>query len=241
MAFCQSCGTRMAEEAVFCKECGAPVKSLPHQLPGGSVLIPAVPARRSRVKLILLIVVGILAIITICVVQSAKNTVAEGLRQGVAEGLKKDVEEDQIKAIRAVLKQDKDLDDVMTRGIDQVHPKSAADFDRIAIQISSYVEKAKEIDTSNCPRDFAEAYYRHILAWSAQADTIQAHPDFPMSQDQAFADGFLRGLAGDPTGGVAELNDELNKWYGDLKANDVQVKKTWDEVKAVAVRHGALG
>jgi hypothetical protein len=103
--------------------------------------------------------------------------------------------------------------------------------------MSSYVEQAKHINTRACPRDFAEAYFRNLSAWEDEAQAIRDHPYFP-ADDEAFAEGFLRGLAGDTSGGAVERSEELKAWIADVKAKDADVHKSWEEVQAVAVRYG---
>jgi hypothetical protein len=45
--------------------------------------------------------------------------------------------------------------------------------------MGDYVAAARLIDTQACPRDFAQAYDRHLSAWSDEADAVSSHPDVP--------------------------------------------------------------
>jgi hypothetical protein len=84
-------------------------------------------------------------------------------------------------------------------------------LDTVASLMQNYVGQAKKIDTRFCPRDFVEAYYRHISALSDEAEAIRSHPHI-QSEDEAFADGFLQGLQGDASGWVEEIKSEISEW-----------------------------
>jgi hypothetical protein len=126
----------------------------------------------------------------------------------------------------------------MNAVINQTKIKSEDDFDTIAALMRNYVESARKIDTSSCPRDFAEAYYRHLSAWSEEAQAVHGHPHTPTG-DAAFVNGFFRGLAGNPSGGALETRNEYLAWAKEVTARDADVHKSWDEVNALAVRYGA--
>jgi hypothetical protein len=188
-----------------------------------------------------------LSVVAICAIIVAMG-VKQGVNSAMTEGAKKGIEEAQqndaraaqqayATAIRDVIRQDVELSNAMNAAINAMKVTTASDFDKIAAQIENYVEQAKQIDTGACPREFAEAYYRHLAAWSEEGRALKDHPDVPTDED-AFAEGFFRGLAGDPTGGVFQRQDEMKAWYADLKAKDTETHKSWDEVQAVAVRYG---
>lgn len=96
-------------------------------------------------------------------------------------------------------------------------------------------DPARQIDTRSCPRDFAEAYYRHTSAWSDEAEAIRSHPHI-QSEDEAFANGFVQGLQGDASGGAMEMKAEINEWGRNVSAKESEVSRTWKEVQALAVR-----
>jgi hypothetical protein len=126
----------------------------------------------------------------------------------------------------------------MQTAVNGINVQSTDDVDRVATQMRIYISAAQQIDTQSCPRDFAEAYSRYLTAWTDAADTVSAHPYIPTGDD-ATVYGFLRGLNGDPTGGVVELQDEAQDWFKQVQAKRAaidQAKGDWD---ALAVRYGA--
>jgi hypothetical protein len=153
----------------------------------------------------------------------------------IAAGGKGDSRNSDLAAIQAVRQQDSDYTVAMTAAIHGIKVSGDEDLDKIGGLIKDYVARARHIDTHDCPRDFAESYYRNVSAWSDEADAILAHPHIPQTQTEAFVDGFFRGLTGDITGGQAEIGE----WFRDVKAKDSEVGRTQEEVNAVAVRYGA--
>ena len=143
-----------------------------------------------------------------------------------------------ISAIQSVLAQDHEIGVAMKTARGQINPKTDEDLDQIAAITRDVSTKGMKIDTSACPRDFAEAYNRHLSAWSDEADIIASHPHVPAG-DEAVIEGFFRGLAGDVTGGAIELQDQFNAWIGRVRIADEEVNRTWHEVEALAVRYGA--
>jgi hypothetical protein len=137
-----------------------------------------------------------------------------------------------------VITRDRDLSDAMNAVINQTRISSDEDFDKIVALMRNYVEQARKIDTSACPRGFAEAYYRHISAWSDEATAVRAHPHIPTG-DEAFVSGLYGGLTGDLTGGSGVLRDEFKAWAGEVKARNADVHRSWEEAEALAVRYGA--
>ena len=108
----------------------------------------------------------------------------------------------------------------------------------MAVLTSDYANAGKRIDVSGCPRDFAEAYYRHLGAWSQEADAISAHAHIA-GTGEALLEGFFRGLGGDITGGEFQHQDEFKAWMGRVQMAHAEVNRNWTEVEALAVRYGA--
>ena len=129
-------------------------------------------------------------------------------------------------AMRSVIRQDNDLSTEVNAAIGKGGINTDEDLDRVAALIRNYVAAARQIDINSCPRDFAESYYRHLSAWSDQAEAVSSHPHIP-SEDEALIEGFFRGLNGDITGGVIQRQDELNQWLGQVKARDADIHRTW--------------
>ena len=219
MAFCQKCGSAIAEEASFCGKCGVPVASPSSPFP---VATPVHGPRRSPLKVLLWAGAGFFALIIM-------------LGLIIAAGGKGGSQISDAAAIQAVRQQDSDFAAAMTSASKGLRVNSDEDLDKAGAIIKDYVTVARRIDTHSCPRDFAESYYRNITAWSDEADAILAHPHIPATQTEAFVDGFFRGLAGDVSGGT----NESNAWFELVKEKDVEVKRTQDEVNALAVRYGA--
>ena len=91
------------------------------------------------------------------------------------------------------------------------------------------VTRMRAIDTSDCPGDFRAAYERHIHAWEGMRDQILSEPEGFLD---SFFVGFLHGLAGDLTGGTADMAAAENYWLG-------QIRDTWNDVRAIAMKHNA--
>ena len=239
MAFCNQCGARNPEDAAYCGNCGSPGISLVPPSPAAAAVVFAQPQRRRLLKPVLWIMAGVISVSILIIALGVRNGVEGGVQETIHDELKGKVDQDNnVKTIRAVMTRDRDLSDAMSALINQTKINSEDDFDKIAALMRAYVEQAKKIDTSACPRDFAEAYYRHISAWSDEATAVHAHPHIPTG-DESFVEGFYRGLAGDPTGGAGELRDELKAWAREVTARDAEVHKSWEEVEALAVRYGA--
>lgn len=143
-----------------------------------------------------------------------------------------------VSAMKAVMKQDSELSAAKKAALDPIKPKQDEDLDRIAAIMRDYVSACKRVDMSSCPRDFAEAYYRHFTAWAEEADVIANHPHIPVGSE-AFVEGFFRGLAGDITGGAVERQDQFNAWGRRAIDAAANVNRTWNEVEALAVRYDA--
>jgi len=152
----------------------------------------------------------------------------------IAAGGKGSSQASDLAAIQAVRQQDSNFA-AMTAASKGLRVNSDEDLDKAGAIIKDYVTVARRIDTHSCPRDFAESYYRNITAWSDEADAILAHPHIPATQTEAFVDGFFLGLM---TGDVSGGTNEINAWYDQVREKNVEVKRTQDEVNALAVRYG---
>jgi len=219
MAFCQKCGSAIAEEASFCGKCGVPVASPSSPLPVTPV--PVQVSRRSPLKVLLWAGAGFFLLIIM-------------LGLIIAAGGKGSSQASDLAAIQAVRQQDSNFA-AMTAASKGLRVNSDEDLDKAGAIIKDYVTVARRIDTHSCPRDFAESYYRNITAWSDEADAILAHPHIPATQTEAFVDGFFLGLM---TGDVSGGTNEINAWYDQVREKNVEVKRTQDEVNALAVRYG---
>ena len=189
-----------------------------------------------------------LSLVAVCLIviatgvkQGVNSAMTEGAKAGIEEARQNEAKTAQqayATAIREVIKQDGELSNAMNAAINATKVATANDFDKIAAQIENYVGQAKQIDTSACPREFAEAYYRHLAAWGDEARSLKDHPEIP-TDEEALTEGFFRGLAGDLTGVRLQRKEEMKAWLANLKAKDAESHRTWEEVEAVAVRYGA--
>ncbi|MBO4422054.1 MAG: hypothetical protein J5879_01340, partial [Clostridia bacterium] len=91
------------------------------------------------------------------------------------------------------------------------------------------VSRMRAIDTSDCPGDFRMAYERHIHAWEGMRDQVLSEPDGVL---ESLFVGFINGLSGDFTGGLADMGKAEQYW-------NQQIKDTFNEVRAVALKYGA--
>lgn len=143
---------------------------------------------------------------------------------------------DDAKHIDAVLAQHKELGETLNRRMRDVTGESEEDFERIAGYFDDFVERERGIDTRDCPSEFSEAFTRYVSAVAEEATVLRAHPRIP-SGDEAFILGFIRGLQGDPTGEMREINDSLNGWntsWHEKADNAVGAER---EMKAIADRY----
>lgn len=91
------------------------------------------------------------------------------------------------------------------------------------------VSRMRAINTINCPTDFRYAYERHIHAWEGLRNQIMSEPDGFM---ESFLSGFIHGLSGDLTGGLADMEAARKYWSSEIEA-------TFNEVQAIAIKYGA--
>lgn len=235
MAFCNQCGTKIPEDAAYCGHCGAPGTSPVYQPPAPAAVVFAQSLRRSPLRPVLWIG-GALAVVVLIIVGLVITKAAE---EGVREGVSKNVGHDEdIKSIRAVMRQDEELTKSLGREMKAMKFRNEESLDAVASLMQDYIDQAKQIDTKFCPRDFAEAYYRNLAAWSDEAETFRSHPHI-QTGDEAFVNGFFRGLQGDASGGAGEIRAEVNEWQKNVTAKQSEIDRTWAEVQALAVRYGA--
>jgi hypothetical protein len=142
-----------------------------------------------------------------------------------------------VTAIRSAMQQDADYRSAAETEIKGINVQTQDDIDRIASIMRGYVTNSSKIDTSSCPRDFAEAFSLHLSSWTEAADTVGAHPQIPEGDD-AVVYGFIRGLNGDPTGGMAQLQDDLRAWVKSVQDRQQQVDRAQGDLTAVAVKYG---
>lgn len=139
--------------------------------------------------------------------------------------------------IERVLKKDKEANDTLKL----FAPEKGfgnEDLNTFATMIRGTVQDCKSISQTGCPADFTAAYIAHVRAWEDFADVIQNHPHVP-SGAEAFLGGLVRGMMGDPTGGLTDLKGQFREWAGQAQRAEGQIKATWRGVEDVAIRHGA--
>jgi hypothetical protein len=142
--------------------------------------------------------------------------------------------------ILAALQQDAQLGKEYKSERGSIHDSGATGDDalnQVAQLTSNLVSRMKAIPIGDCPSEFQEAYTRHINCWSDYADAVAQHPHI-RSGDEAVLEGFLRGLGGDPTGGAFQAQDEIDSYLNTTRERNNDVKRSWEEVEAVAIRYG---
>jgi hypothetical protein len=139
--------------------------------------------------------------------------------------------------VQNVVNQDRQLTDTW---VSQWHACAARDgsdaqINELASIVRNYVANAKGINTDNCPRDFAEAYYRCLTAFDGVADTLQNHPHVPESFAEGFVEGAIKGIQGDYSGGMNDAKAWMSQFQGKLD----YAKSLHAEFEALAVRYDA--
>jgi hypothetical protein len=151
--------------------------------------------------------------------------------------------EDDAKKIRAVLQQNQQFGEILASRIgeraDRNGESTQEDLDRAAGYYDDYVAQMRKIDTHECPRDFAEAFYRYMAAYEDEAQVMHAHPHIPTGE-QAFVAGVEGGLEGDPGRQVRELKAEIETWDKRRREKADRASQAEQEMKAIATRYGAL-
>jgi len=141
-----------------------------------------------------------------------------------------------VAAIRLAMQQDTDNRSAAESEIKTIDVQTQDDIDRIASIMRGYVANSSKIDTGACPRDFAESFSLHLSAWTQAADTVAAHPAIPEGDD-AVVYGFIRGLNGDPTGGMAQLEEDLRVWVKAVQDRQAEVDRAQGDLTAIAVKY----
>lgn len=141
-------------------------------------------------------------------------------------------------AIQAVLKQGTDLRDAMKTRVPVQKPQTDEDFQQVSDNLDNFVTQLKGIDTSRCPRDFAEAHQRYAMAYAELAGEIRAHPHTP-TELEGFARGLEGGLEGDPTKATREIIGADDAWKQRLADKSTRLDEAEREMNAVATRYGA--
>lgn len=155
---------------------------------------------------------------------------------GVVIYLRHQGEIDDAKHVEAILAQDNTISENLTNRVNAQKTDSMEDFDALAGYIEDFVEKERRIDTSECPRDFAEAYARYVAAFSEEATMLHGHPRIP-SGDEAFVLGVLKGLQGDPTGELREIKDSIDSWQKRWHEKADQATQAEKQMHEVAARY----
>jgi hypothetical protein len=257
--FCANCGSPVAVPPQAQAQPAQPVPAPPRQQQPAVIYVqgPAQPQPKSSgVKVLLWLGVGAAVIVVLIIVAVLFFRVGQRVQTYVDNDVAQvpsnpspgqDSSSDSgtpdqptvsVAALQSVLKQDADLRNSLKEAVNNVNIQSSDDFDKIASAMRDYVADARQIDTTDCPRDFAEAFSLHLSAWKQLADSVAGHPDVPQGDD-AFIYGFLRGEQGDPTGGAVELQDEVKNWLKDLQDKESLVDRAEGDLDAIAVKYGA--
>lgn len=106
------------------------------------------------------------------------------------------------------------------------------------MKVDEMTQAQKSIDLSGCPPDFVTAYIDHVRAWEDMAQVLRLRPKVPTGAD-AFLGGFLRGMQGDITGGLGELQGQVRAWANQVYSEQIKIRDRWRNVEDVAIRYGA--
>ena len=90
------------------------------------------------------------------------------------------------------------------------YPKDR-DLDHNANVFHNFAAKARLINVSSCPSDFAEAFYRMIAATDNCGSTLASHPHIPEDATEGFISGAIKGLQGDYSGGANDIKEWDNR------------------------------
>jgi hypothetical protein len=149
-------------------------------------------------------------------------------------------EDETRQAIGKVMAQDEEASEMLFTHMDGLSsaPFTDAELDSLAKLIRSYVSQARDTSLTDCPRDFAESYFRYVSAWSEAADLLDSHPHIP-SEDELALEEFFRSLHGDPTGGAIGIEGTLKAYIVNMRTAFDNVSKHKNEVAALGVRYAA--
>jgi hypothetical protein len=268
MSFCAKCGHQNESAAAFCSSCGSAVtppaaaqavapqavQAAPPPPPQPIVApiyvqMPPQQATRSGsgAKAVLWVVLAGAAIFFLIVMAVfffvvGRSSSSSGSSSSISDsGSSSDATPPQPEidtaAIRSAMQQDTDYRSAAETEIKGINVQTQDDIDRIASIMRGYVANSSKIDTGSCPRDFAEAFSLHLSSWTEAADTVAAHPQIPEGDD-AVVYGFIRGLNGDPTGGMAQLQDDLRGWVKSVQDRQAEVDRAQGDLTAIAVKYG---
>jgi hypothetical protein len=227
MQYCQACGYSNSVGVYGCTRCGASLATAPMVANGGYYAAQA--HRKSPVAKALLITGGIIAFLVVAIIGGLYviGTRVEKQQQEAAAH-----RQAQITAMANVQAREKALNDALQTDIKAIKPATDEDVDGIATRINAFIEQARAIDLGNCPQTYADAYNRDLASWTDEAHTVREHPHIP-TEGEAFANGFVKGLEGDSSGGAQELKDKFNTWTSSLKADDAEIDKRSAELKSI--------
>jgi len=142
-----------------------------------------------------------------------------------------------VDAIKALLAKDKELSDQRDQALNQINVQSDQDFDQMVTILNNYIQQGQAIPLSDCPGDLAEAYTRHMGAWTDLANTINGHPHVEGGVEN-FTKNFIRGMSFDLQGPERDQKEWTDYRQ---KVNDSmgRLTQSWTDVEALAVRYGA--
>jgi hypothetical protein len=152
--------------------------------------------------------------------------------------LKNNADSENLKAIQTVLKQGRDLHDAMKARASGQKPQTDEDFQQVSDNLDTFVTQLKGIDTSRCPRDFAEAHQRYAMAFAELAGEVRAHPHTP-TELEGFARGLESGLEGDPTKATREIIGADDAWKQRMTDKTTRLDEAERQMNVVAARYGA--
>lgn len=206
MNFCSQCGAAIGSPARFCQNCGKPIAS---PTDNQSIVVPGRPRRKRSWPRVLrhVFVYGTVFVL--------------GLIIGAAIVLDGGQKSSETRAIAAVLDAD--------AGIFALADSTQAD--RMSM-IAAYIEGVRAIDTSSCPGDFQEAYFRHVKAWENYHAALATKSTEQMNALVAFLASLVIG------GGATGLSALEPMLAADPSFG--AVADSWTEVQAAAIRHGVV-
>jgi hypothetical protein len=193
------------------------------------------PASSNWLRRILLAIVliaavvglGLGSLITIAII-SSKKAAPPSIADSLVSALKQD---DQIgKDYRAQVKALK---------ADDQSPDEYCDRD--AQLIREVVVSMRNIDLSNCPADFREAYINHTECWSDLGETFANHPHVTSDGEGAFGELLIAAVGGDAQDVLGYATDVFQgnqSYVNDLKDKSSALRTSWDNVQTVVTRYG---
>ena len=108
--------------------------------------------------------------------------------------------------------------------------------DALAREKSKYVsEMSVVVSRVKLPPDFKKAFLLHLSAHDEMSRRLANHPYMPASADDVFVIGLLATLAGEDV----DVVGNLNLWQASLQDADLEIQRTWGQVRTTAIRNGA--